>query len=173
MSKMMIIKKVVLVGDFSIGKTSLIRRYVENEFSDDYLTTIGVKISKKTLQVDTSNLQLMLWDIEGHTSTKKMNPSYIAGAHGLVLVVDATRESSIDNIGMHIQECRKVAKDASIILAMNKYDLVEDIESLEKRIKEIETQHKDIDAVYVTSAKDGLNVENAFIHLSNSMISER
>ena len=123
MGKKMITKKVVLVGDFSTGKTSLIRRYVDNEFSDDYLTTIGVKISKKILILEEDavdiEIQLMIWDIEGNTGSKPTNPAYLMGAHGLVIVADITRDTSVENIGLHIKECQKVAKKAPIILAIS------------------------------------------------------
>ena len=173
----MITKKVVLVGDFATGKTSLIRRYVENAFSDEYLTTIGVKISRKTILLQEKKvrleIQLMLWDIEGNTNPKPTNPAYIMGAHGLVLVADVTRESSIQNIGMHIEECRNVAKNAPIILALNKSDLIENKKQLEELTKELKERHKEIETIYLTSAKDGRNVESIFLDLSHLIITKR
>lgn len=170
----MITKKVVLVGDFSTGKTSLIRRYVDNEFSDDYLTTIGVKISKKIVLLNerASNIeiQLMVWDIEGNTSAKPTNPAYVVGAHGLIVVADATRENSIENISMHIKECRKVAKDVPIFLALNKSDLIKDAHELEELLCTIKEQNKELKLAYATSAKEGTHVENIFSDLSRTMI---
>lgn len=173
----MITKKVVLVGDFSTGKSSLIRRYVDNEFSDDYLTTIGVKISKKMVLLHEAEseieIQLMIWDIEGNTSAKPTNPAYIIGVHGLVIVADSTRESSIENIGMHIEECRKVAKEVPIFLALNKSDLIEDADKLEAMLSGLKERYEQLELVYATSAKEGTNVENIFIGLSQSMIIKR
>lgn len=173
----MITKKVVLVGDFATGKTSLIRRYVDNQFSDDYLTTIGVKISKKTVLLHAAELtieiQLMIWDIEGNTTGKPTNPAYIMGAHGLVIVADCTREGSIENVGMHIQECRKVAKDAPIFLAINKSDLIEDADELERLISGLKERYEQLESVFATSAKEGKNVENIFTDLSQSIIKKR
>jgi len=173
----MITKKVVLVGDFATGKTSLIRRYVDNQFSDDYLTTIGVKISKKTVLLHAAELkmeiQLMVWDIEGNTTGKPTNPAYITGAHGLVVVADCTRQSSIENIGMHIQECRKVAKDVPIFLALNKSDLIEDAGELEALLRRLKTRYEQLESVFATSAKEGINVENIFTDLAQSMITKR
>ena len=173
----MITKKVVLVGDFSTGKTSLIRRYVENEFSDEYLTTIGVKISKKMVSMHEAEvnleIQLMIWDIEGNTSAKPTNPAYIMGAHGLVVVADATRKESIENICIHIEECRKVVKETPIFLALNKSDLIEDTEKFETLLKELKLRYEQIESVYATSAKDGKNVENIFLNLSKLMITKR
>ena len=173
----MITKKVVLVGDFATGKTSLIRRYVDNQFSDDYLTTIGVKISKKIVLFHAAQLemevQLMIWDIEGHTDGKPTNPAYIMGAHGLLIVADVTRDSSLDNIGAHIEACRKVAKGAPIFLALNKSDLIKDSNELAVLIQGLKNRHEQIELVYATSAKEGTNVENVFIELSQFMITKR
>ena len=77
-------KKIVLLGDFNVGKTSLIRRYVDNAFDDEYLTTIGVKISKKSLDDE----RLLIWDIEGATIGKPIPKHYIKGAHGAIIVAD-------------------------------------------------------------------------------------
>lgn len=173
----MITKKVVLVGDFATGKTSLIRRYVDNQFSDDYLTTIGVKISKKTVLLRAAELsieiQLMIWDIEGNTTGKPTNPAYIMGTHGLVIVADCTREDSIENVGMHIEKCRKVAKDVPIFLAINKSDLIEDADELETLISELKKRYTQLESVFATSAKEGKNVENIFTDLSQSIIKKR
>jgi GTPase SAR1 family protein len=78
----MIQKKVCMLGSFSVGKTSLVRRFVESMFSDAYLTTVGVKIDKKPLQVEGNDLTLMLWDIYGEDDFQKMRMSYLRGARG-------------------------------------------------------------------------------------------
>ena len=173
----MITKKVVLVGDFATGKTSLIRRYVDNQFSDDYLTTIGVKISKKTVLLSAAELkmeiQLMVWDIEGNTTGKPTNPAYIMGAHGLVIVADCTRESSIENIGMHIEACQKVAKGVPVFLAINKSDLIENTDELEALLRGLEGRYEQLVSVFATSAKEGTNVEDIFTDLAQSMIIKR
>jgi len=173
----MITKKVVLVGDFATGKTSLIRRYVDNEFSDDYLTTIGVKISKKTLSLTEGainlELQLMIWDIEGHTNIKPTKPAYIMGAHGLLLVTDITSEVSLQNIDMHIRECRKIVKKTPIILALNKSDLIDNEDELNKIVADLKEKHNQLETIYTTSAKNGKNVEAIFLNLSELMITKR
>ena len=177
MGETMITKKVVLVGDFATGKTSLIRRYVDNQFSDEYLTTIGVKISKKSVSLSAAELkvdiQLMIWDIEGNTTDKPTNPAYIMGAHGLVIVADCTREKSIANIGMHLEECRKVLKDVPIFLAINKSDLIKDEDKLKALLSGLKDEYEALEFAYATSAKEGTNVETMFIELAQSMIATR
>ncbi len=164
----MITKKVVLIGDFSTGKTSLIRRYVENEFSDEYLTTIGVKISKKNVL----ELQLMIWDIEGRTDVKTINTTYITGAHGLIVVADFTRKKTIENISTHIKECMEVVKNIPIVLAINKSDLVSE-STIDEVLNELKLLFGDIKMIFNTSAKDGRNVENIFLNLSKAMVAKR
>ena len=173
----MITKKIVLVGDFSTGKTSLIRRYVDNEFSDDYLTTIGVKISKKILLLEESDvnieLQLMIWDIEGNTDSKPTNPAYIMGAHGLIIVADITRNTSIKNIKLHIEECQKVVKDVPKILVLNKSDLIQTDEELQTILQDLKNQNLGVDYIFDSSAKDGKNVEKIFSKISETIITRR
>jgi len=166
-----ITKKVVLIGDFATGKTSLIRRYVDNQFSDEYLTTIGVKISKKTLKIsDEVELQLMIWDIEGHTDVKATNPAYVMGAHGVILVGDITREKSIENIPLHLELVNKLLKKVPVIIALNKSDLITNQDTIETKILDLEISLPEIIKVFDTSAKDSKNVEEIFITLSQAIL---
>lgn len=167
----MITKKIVLIGDFSTGKTSLIRKYVDNQFSDEYLTTIGVKISKKIVNLSTTNdVQLLIWDIEGNTDVKAMNPAYIMGANGIIIVADSTREKSIDNIKDHLQTCSKLLKKVPIIIALNKSDLLNDDFIMEQLLTNLKNLYSEIDFIYPTSAKNGRNVELIFTNLAQSML---
>ena len=91
----MLQKKVCVLGAFGVGKTSLVRRYVESIFSDAYLTTVGVKIDKKTLTVGTEPLTLILWDIAGEDEVNAVRMSYVRGAAGYFLVADGTRAETL------------------------------------------------------------------------------
>ena len=167
----MITKKVVLIGDFATGKTSLIRRYVDNQFSDEYLTTIGVKISKKTLQIpDEIELQLMIWDIEGHTDVKTTNPAYVMGAHGVILVGDITRERSIENIPLHLDLVKKLLKKVPVVVALNKSDLIPDETEVETKVVDLDKSLPEVLKVFDTSAKNSKNVEAIFIALSQALL---
>src|SRR5579863_7193776 len=79
-------KKVCMLGGFSVGKTSLVRRYVESIFSDTYLTTVGVKIDKKTVATPDRTVTLILWDVAGEDDVSTVKMSYLRGAAGYVLV---------------------------------------------------------------------------------------
>jgi len=90
-------KKVCLLGDFGVGKTSLVRRVVKNEFSEKYLTTVGVKMDTKLITVnDELAVKLIIWDIAGEGCLKKVAQTYLRGAAGFLLVVDGTRSSTLD-----------------------------------------------------------------------------
>jgi len=167
----MITKKVVLIGDFATGKTSLIRRYVDNQFSDDYLTTIGVKISKKNLQLSEElELQLMIWDIEGRTDVKETNPSYVLGAHGIILVGDITRKSSIEHIPIHYDFVRKLLKKVPIVIALNKSDLINNQTIIQMSVLKLKESLEEIVDVFETSAKASKNVDEIFVTLSKAML---
>src|SRR5262249_4050552 len=92
----MIQKKICMLGGFSVGKTSLVARFVHNKYSDKYLTTVGVKIEKKTVSVNGSEVSLMLWDIYGEDDFQKIRTSYLNGMSGYLLVVDGTRKTTLD-----------------------------------------------------------------------------
>src|ERR1700675_4666549 len=90
----MLQKKVCMIGSFSVGKTSLIQRFVSSIFSDRYLTTVGVKIDKKVVRVDGEDVTLVLWDLYGEDEFQKMRMSYLRGASGYLLVADGTRRAT-------------------------------------------------------------------------------
>jgi len=90
----MIKKKICMVGDFSVGKTSLTQKFVNNVFSEKYLTTIGVKIDT----VEVNETKLIVWDVAGRDSLSPINASYLVGAAGVVLVADGTRPSTVADL---------------------------------------------------------------------------
>lgn len=73
----MIKKKVCMLGAFAVGKTSLVERFVKSIFSEKYVTTVGVKIDKKSMQFDNEQIELLLWDIHGEDEFQKVRPSYL------------------------------------------------------------------------------------------------
>lgn len=172
-----------MVGDFGVGKTSLIRRYVEGIFSDQYLSTVGVKISRKTLKLETleesmrerknssaaMTLQLILWDLEGHTRFKSIAPSYLQGAKGALIVADVTRPETIERLEEHIQLFLSVNPDGWAIVALNKSDLLPE-EKTAALLETVECQGLDrILSTHLTSAKTGKNAEQIFEELARKI----
>jgi len=163
-------KKICLIGDFGVGKTSLIRRFVERQFSDQYLSTVGVKISRKTVELTestTEKVQLLIWDLEGHTKFKSIAPTYLKGASGAIVVGDVTRQETIDNIPERAKLFLDVNPQGIMIFALNKSDLVDE-EKLSKmpQFKNLEQ----VVATYPTSAKTGLYVDEIFQKLTYAML---
>lgn len=158
--------KVVLVGDFGTGKTSLIRRYVDNSFSEDYISSIGVSISRKQLSNEFANSTMIIWDIEGKTDFKPIFKQYLSGSKGFVIVADLTRQKTIDSIKEHVELCEKTTPNLPIFIALNKSD-VKNIDYDIQKIKEISSSIVD---VYETSAKNTQNVDKIFQELNNSIV---
>ncbi|MCC0176173.1 GTP-binding protein [Waterburya agarophytonicola K14] len=169
-----ITKKICLLGNFNVGKTSLIRRFVENKFSDQYLSTVGVKISRKSIEIETEldlhQINLMVWDLEGNTKFKPITPSYLKGASGSIIVADLTRVSTLENINQHADLFLKINPQGTIAIALNKADLVPQ-EKLDRLLENYGCyDNSQILSTYPTSAKTGDNVAEIFRKLSYSII---
>ncbi len=165
-------KKVCLLGDFAVGKTSLVRRFVYNLFDDRYLSTIGVKVSRKTVIVthdgEMIQLAMMLWDLGGSEEFTQMRGSYLRGTSGAVWVCDLTRPETLDSLPEYVGTLFQVSPGARLVLAANKRDLVD-----EQRItvSQLEAVARDLGApYYLTSAKNGDRVEALFHHLANLLV---
>jgi len=122
-------KKICMLGDFGVGKTSLVRRYVHNEFSPDYQTTLGVNIYKYTdeVQADGGAVEFrhLLWDIEGGLQRESLLDSYIGGAAGAIVVGDITRPDRLETMRDNAQRFRQARPGRPVVFALNKIDLVE------------------------------------------------
>ena len=163
----MITKKVCLLGGVCVGKTSLARRYVYSSFADVYQSTIGVKIHKKSLQLDDVDVKLMVWDIQGEDRHDKVLISYLKGLSGYLLVVDLTQPESVDVATVLRDRVNSNFGNIPYVLVYSKCDLPEDPET-RKRASNIET-----DAVnsIETSSLTGEGVDSAFVSLAHSLFS--
>jgi small GTP-binding protein len=156
-----------MLGAFSVGKTSLISRFVYSIFSDRYLSSIGVKISKKEVESSQGPVKLMLWDLEGRDDYSEINLNYLRGTTGLIIVIDGTREETLSTaLSMH-QKSQEAIGPIPYVLLINKYDL---IEKWEVTPHMLETLQKKNYHHILTSAKTGLNVEEAFQLLTEHMV---
>lgn len=154
----MIQKKVCLLGPSGVGKTSLVRQFVEGIFSDKYLTSIGVKVDKKQLMVQDQQVQLMLWDMEGIDRYCGFQPKYLRGASAYIIVVDQSRAQSLVE-GLEIFNMAKEASSATPILAINKCDIQQ---PWHWDSSEIEQTASEFSRVFRTSALTGEQVEDMF-----------
>jgi small GTP-binding protein len=162
----MIQKKICLLGATGVGKTSLVKQYVEGIFSEKYLTTIGVKIDKKDIILPNQSVQLMLWDIEGIDRYCGFQPKYLRGASAYILVADQTRSQSLIE-GFEIQQMVKAVVDIPGVLAINKVDLDA---SWHWSNTEVEKIKANFDFTFNTSAKTGLGVEQLFLKLASMLV---
>jgi len=161
---MTISKKVILLGHFGVGKTSLIRRFVENSFSEKYEVSIGVHILKKEVEIDEKEIvSLIIWDLEGTDDIKNVRDSYLLGTHGLIYVFDVTRPSTYENIDADISYIKEKHKNIPLQIIGNKADLI-DLREFKALLK----KHK-ILYNYLTSAKTGDNVDLFFLELAKSL----
>lgn len=167
MSKKLIQKKVCLLGNFAVGKTSLIRRFVEGQFDDSYLSTIGVKISRKTVETEEVNLNLLIWDLAGGDDFSKMGNMYLRGAVGALIVIDLTRSDTIESFRFYAKQLRQVNPEAAILLVGNKIDLEKERAISDELLKELSDEERC--HFICTSAKTGFQVEEAFQQLANSL----
>ena len=165
-------RKICLVGEAGVGKTSLINRYVKNEFSDVYITTIGTKVSKKEIYIDFPEekvkvkVVLMIWDIMGEKSFRSLlKEAYFDGAKGILAVCDITRKETLGELEEWVESVIKITGKIPIIFLANKSDLEEnkaitldDMTQLAKKYGQY--------PCYLTSAKTGSGVEQAFKKLA-------
>jgi len=157
-------KKIVLVGHFGVGKSSLVRRFVQNSFSDNYIVTIGVHILKKEVAVENHNLSMVIWDIEGKDDIKKVRPSYLLGTSGFIYVIDPTRPQTFEDFNAEIQYLKDNYPKTAIITLCNKTDLV-NVAEMKSLFKE-----KGFEVDFFASAKTGNEVENAFRILAEKIV---
>src|SRR5262244_2366455 len=132
----MLQKKICMIGSFAVGKTSLVRRFVQSIYSEVYHTTVGVKVDKKVVQSAGSEVTLVLWDIYGEDELQKMRWSYVRGAAGYLLVADGTRRATLDKAIELEERLRREVGAIPFVFAVNKSDLAAEWEiqaALEER----------------------------------------
>jgi len=163
--------KVILLGDGAVGKTSLIRRYMEGKFKIDYLPTIGSQIYTKVIQEEkNTKVTLVVWDISGQPAFSSIRSDYYKGARGVVLMFDLTRSGTFEHLNGWINEAMKYTKTPRIIIAGSKCDLQHERKVLQKSGEEYASK---MNAPYLeTSAKDGKNVEKVFATLANLLVKD-
>ncbi len=153
-------KKIILIGDIGVGKTSLIKRFVKQEFSDEYLSTIGVRVDKKTIQLEEEIVHLLIWDLAGEIMQNKAYESYIKGAAGIIGVFDITRPSSLKSVKAHMISIESKNPDIEVMLIGNKLDLAE----------EFNVDLSNISCDFLTSAKTGEKTNEALSQIAKTLI---
>lgn len=163
----MIQKKICMLGGFAVGKTSLVSRFVTSMFSDKYLSTVGVKIDKKQVDVDGKPVTLMLWDIYGQDEFQNVQTTQLRGMSGYLLVVDGTRRATLETARQMHQKATEAVGQVPFILLINKADLASQWEVDEQLMFKLVEQGW---RVIRTSAKTGEGVDEAFMALAKAMV---
>jgi small GTP-binding protein len=165
-------KKVCLLGDFAVGKTSLVRRFVEGRFDDKYLSTIGVKISRKEIKRPNDTgpdavLHLLLWDLAGGDDFTQVGSSYLRGAAGALIVCDLTRRETLQAFTFYTQQLQALNVNPALVIVGNKADLTAERTITDQALREL-APGRDIPCL-LTSAKTGQGVEEAFQLLAEKL----
>jgi small GTP-binding protein len=165
----MLTKKICMLGSFSVGKTSLVTRYVQSVYSAEYLTTVGVKVDKKVIRFGNQQVTLMLWDLAGDDDFQRMNVTFLRGSAGIIYVADGTRPASLDAVLDLRERVRANLGDLPAVLALNKVDLVDAWQIEEAQVEQLRSEEW---SVRKTSAKEGLEVEESFSELASRLLSQ-
>jgi small GTP-binding protein len=168
-------RKILLLGDGAVGKTSLIRRFVVDKFSDEYITTIGTKVTKKDLRIESpgkaTDMTFMIWDVLGQKGYRGVQESSFQGAKGALLVYDVTRPETAESLHEYwIPHLLSVTDPIPLVLVANKVDLAESRRSVQEQLDDLKDTLQ-VDG-FVSSAKTGLNVEAGFLGLAKAMIAK-
>jgi len=164
--------KLLLLGEGGVGKTSLMRRFVYNQFSDDYISTIGVNVVKKTATIASDDVLFLIWDILGQKTHKSIHKSYYKGSQGAMVVCDLTRPETSRAMSEWISDLFDAEGEMPLVLLGNKHDLVDDgqIAVVQERLKWLADKYAA--PRYITSAKTGENVEKAYEEIGVRIIKE-
>jgi small GTP-binding protein len=169
-------RKVMLIGNPAVGKTSLVRKFVLDSFSDKYISTVGFKVMKKTLLFtdNSSNnleLNLLIWDLMGQMECRLIPPVAYQSAHGAIIVCDITRKETYANLMYLTTSLFDIIPKIPLIYLANKNDLIENIEISDEEMSDIATR---FGSPYLkTSAKTGENVELAFRLMGKRVLAEQ
>ena len=156
--------KLILVGDSATGKTSLMTGFAGGDFYTHYIATIGIDFTTRIIGLDGSRIKLQVWDTAGNERFRTITQAYYRGAHGVIVVYDATKEKTYDNVPYWLEEVKKYASaEATVMLVGSKCDLTEE-KVVDYRTAKDFADERGIMLMEV-GAKDGTNVELAFLTL--------
>jgi len=160
-------KKICMLGVPAVGKTSLVRRFVQSIYSEKYHTTVGVKIDKKIITVREKEVSLILWDIQGEESAEDLRKSYLRGAAGYFLVADGTRRDTFYKTFSIQAKAQDILGMVPFLILINKSDLAEQWSIDEREMSALTETRWEFN---LTSAKTGAGVEEAFLTLGLRML---
>lgn len=156
-----------MIGSFAVGKSSLVKRFVHEAFTGEYYTTVGVKIDRKTIEVEHQTIDFILWDLNGEDAFQSVQMSYLRGMHGYFLVIDGTRKSTVDVALQLDHKIQDAFGPTPRICALNKNDLQSEWELDESTIASLSLPER---PVIHTSANSGEGVEALFHQMGKLLL---
>ena len=164
--------KILLLGDSGVGKSCIIIRYIENNFSSNLMNSIGVDFKLKNIEIDSKKIKLQIWDTAGQERFKTITTSYYKGAHAILIVFDITDRDSFDHVRNWMADIDKFAKEGVLrILVGNKCDLAHSRQVSMEEAKEIANKYG---IKYIeTSAKDTINIDDLFVSTAKYLLSKQ
>ena len=168
--------KIVLIGNTAVGKTSLVNKYVTNQFQLNYIPTLGVNVMIKDLEIDGTSIQLLIWDVGGQDKWARVRNMYYRGSRAAITVFDTTDPVSWEKVPDLVDEYENSIKatkkyESALILLGNKIDLIDERKINKKQGEEMRNKIK-ASAYFETSAKTGENVEDAFTKIARELITK-
>ncbi len=160
-------KKICMLGSYAVGKTSLVAQYVHGIFSEEYLTTIGVKIDKKSVEIEGERIDLLLWDLNGQDRFQDVSMSYLRGSAGYLLVADGTRKDTVEAALLLNERAQEALGQVPFVLLINKNDLADEWEVDHRVVDDLRARGW---TVLITSAKTGTRVDEAFHTLARRLV---
>jgi len=162
--------KILMIGDPAVGKSSLLLRYADNQFTSNFISTIGVDYKEKELIVGSNKVKIQIWDTAGQERFRTITSSYYRGAHGMILTFDVTNEQSFRSLGKWLQEVERYAEEnVVVVLAGNKLDLGEGASKVSAtEVDEFRAKYG-LDFFQV-SAKEGTSVDALFQRLAEQVV---
>ena len=162
--------KLILLGDISVGKSSILGRYIDNSFTEDYQCTLQVETKSKIIDIDlNTSVKMNIWDTVGQEKYRNLTRQYFRNCQGAIIVFDLTRKDSFDGVQKWIDELKDFSSNIPILIAGNKSDLIN-----EREVNEdvIENFVKNKYMYYDVSAKNGSNVSLAFDKIRTEIIED-
>lgn len=170
-----LVYKVCVIGDGGVGKTSLVLRYTEKKFTEQYVMTIGSNFAIKNVNLPeypNLNVRLQLWDLAGQRHFSFVRPPFYRGAAALMYVFDITRRSSFTNLTDWKQEAEKVIGEKPSVMLGNKLDLAEDYREIGTQEGWALNEEYNSGGYFETSAKSGVSISEAFKALVLTIIKQ-
>ena len=160
-----LVYKILLLGDWSVGKTCFLMRYTENTFTDIHLSTIGIDYKLKNVTLENGDVaKVQIWDTAGQDRYKSITKSYVRGANGIILIFDVTNQKSFEGIENWIKQVKEqVSSKVCVALVANKIDDKENREVSEENGMKLAKENGY--PYYEASAKEGINIEECFDNL--------